>query len=112
MPSASCTSGGADDYSHASLSTGCRWTHRTSAFSARVPLPGLKERSLVLRSLEPARRSAAITVMQSKKEDKGFFGNMMDKALLKLIETKEKAGAKKELQVRMTPTPCPQRPQR
>ena len=66
----------------------------------------------MLRSLEPARRSAAITVMQNKKEDKGFFGNMMDRALLKLIETKEKAGAKKEFQVRMKPTPCPERPRR
>ncbi len=46
------------------------------------------------------RRPAAAAVQM--KEDKGFFGNMMDKALLKLIEVKEKEGAKKNLQVRVT----------
>jgi len=55
------------------------------------------------RAASRCRRGPAVLEM----EGGGMFGNMWEKAMLKLVEVKEKDGAKKKLQV---PFPLPHHP--
>ena len=46
-----------------------------------------------------SRRCPGLTALKMEGEKKGMFGNIFEKAMLKLVEVKEKEGAKKKLQV-------------
>jgi len=71
---------------------------RSSGFLASLPT---KVRPQALSSQGVATRHGAQRVALLKMQDKGggMFGNMWEKVMLKLVEVKEKEGAKKKLQV-------------
>mmetsp|Transcript_72688 Transcript_72688/g.106557 ORF Transcript_72688/g.106557 Transcript_72688/m.106557 type:complete len:253 (-) Transcript_72688:160-918(-) len=75
------------------ISTVCR----SSGFLASLPM---KMRPQALSSQGVATRHGAQRVALLKMQDKGggMFGNMWEKVMLKLVEVKEKEGAKKKLQ--------------
>jgi len=71
---------------------------RSGGFLASLPM---KMRPQALSSQGVATRHGAQRVALLKMQDKGggMFGNMWEKVMLKLVEVKEKEGAKKKLQV-------------